>query len=709
MDGFSERYEFDAPSHVVDLKELQNSEFSDDKWFEQQAGGADGPHPLLSSPDCPIVRCGSPSMPSAAESQVKRDVDTDPSSSTTSPSNIVTCWGAKVMKTNAQSRRKTTGNQPPARQSRVSKRTSGSATEASAAPPSKKHRLSASARSVRKSTRILHRGAQLRATATHATASNTANTEPASSEEQELARIRSLQREVALHRKKNEASYKAALVGAPLPKKTVLSTTVPKEFHFSTDARVKTSSISSTVEKDICLKKAKPRKGATVPKPFNLSTGSKRKMDERETYVPMAQQIERFQKRTPDRYHLRSRRSQETGPLPVKADHPTLTMPHTPKLMTRQRNRLATVKSSAELEAEEVDKLQNFKFKALELNRKILQNAEALKKPPVKESTVPESFELQIEKRLQEKQAVKKSNRQEDEEKPHSFKAQPVSKKILEGVVGLPCKKPLHPTVPESPAFALKNRVRVDRKVDEEKPPSPVKSSQVPHFGLPFQPRLPENHQVEVRPFSFDERDRERRVLKEKRLEEQRHGEVLQFKAQPLPDFDAVVLPEKKMLEPTKPEPFKLLLDERGAAKNSRWEQMIKEEQKRQEEAASFKARPNTVTHKEPFQPRKECRTAVGSHSSTVVEAFELSTERRARERQEFERMANEKEALRAHMEEEQRREKEQREKEEIAMLRQQQVHKAQPIRRYKPVEVKQSDVLLTIPQSPNFSDRFRL
>lgn len=48
------------------------------------------------------------------------------------------------------------------------------------------------------------------------------------------------------------------------------------------------------------------------------------------------------------------------------------------------------------------------------------------------------------------------------------------------------------------------------------------------------------------------------------------------FKAQPLPDFHEVVLPEKKVAEPTKPEPFKLLLDERGAAKNDRWEQMVR-------------------------------------------------------------------------------------------------------------------------------------
>lgn len=46
------------------------------------------------------------------------------------------------------------------------------------------------------------------------------------------------------------------------------------------------------------------------------------------------------------------------GPSPVKGDHLKLTQPHTPHLMTKQRSRPPTVKSSADLEAEEVDRLQ---------------------------------------------------------------------------------------------------------------------------------------------------------------------------------------------------------------------------------------------------------------------------------------------------------------------------------------------------------------
>ncbi|XP_029912632.1 targeting protein for Xklp2 isoform X2 [Myripristis murdjan] len=708
-------YEFDAPSRVIDFKALDDADNAD-SWFEEQASGADA---YLATPirhDLAFGGTDKPDVPTAVVTpHVKKDMDAGPKNSSP-PSNIVTSWG------DAQPKRKTSA-QPTAQPSRVLKRKE--ATSGPAAPPVKKHRSSESIarvrpfhprgrssanRPARRSSVNIRRSGRRNSRAVPKTRDAVASTSAHqnTSEEQELERIRNLQKEVAEHRKRNEASFKAALAGSQPTKKLALSTTVPKEFHFSTDARVKTDTASSANDKEGDfvgqLRKHAPTttkalKGATVPKPFNLSTGNKRKVEESAAYVPMAQQIEQFERRTPTRYHLRSRQSQERGPSPVKSDHLKITQPHTPQLMTRQRSRPATAKSSAELEAEEVEKLNQFKFKALELNRKILENALKPKKPAVKEPTVPEGFKLQIEKRLQERQTKKP---QEAEEKP-GFHAQPLPTKMLEGVVGVPEKRVLHPTVPESPAFALKKRVRMDHKVEEVKQPSPVKAKPVPHFGLPFQPRLPEKNNVEVCPFSFEERERERRALKEKRLEGMRNEEAPKFKAQPLPDFDAVVLPPKKVLEPTKPEPFRLLIDERGATKTERWEQTLKEEQKRQEEAAIFKARPNNIIHKEPFQPKKESRPAL------VAEPFELSTERRAREWQEFERLASEKEAIRARLEEEQRREEEEREKEEIAKMRQEQVHKAQPIRRYKPVSLKKSDMALTVPQSPNFSDRFRL
>ncbi|XP_029576006.1 targeting protein for Xklp2 isoform X2 [Salmo trutta] len=670
-------YEFDAPSHVIDFNAL-DTEDNADIWFE------------------------------APSTSLGPTADSLSMSLATLP-NIVTSWGNKPAPVAALPKRKG----PPAQPRRVSKRKEAACNEeewhtAPQVPPVKKQRRSSSlpprrSLSVRTTVRLNSRAA----TRARRVAAAPTTTQHKSSEQQEMERIKTLQKEVADQRKRNEASYRAAMAGSQPPKKLTLATTVPKEFNFSTDGRVKVGTLAPYMELDFTaqLRKhpsspAKASNGTTVPKPFNLSTGSKRKLEDPAPYVPMAQQIEQFQRRTPTRYHLRSRQSHQRGPSPVKSEQLKITHPHTPQLMTRQRCRPTTVKSSAELEAEELEKLQQFKFKALELNRRILEGAQNPKKPTVKESTRPEGFHLHMDKRLTDRNASKKP---EEPEEQHTFHSRPLPVRILEEVVGVPEKKVLCPTVPESPAWALKKKVRIDRKVEEVKPPAPLKAHAAPHFGLPFQPKLQDKTQMDVCPFSFEERECERRLLKEKRLEELRHEEVPKFKAQLLLDFHERVLPEKKVAEPTKPEPFKLLIDERGAVKHDRWEQMVKEEQKHQAEAATFKARPNMVTHKEPFIPKKENRAVL------VPERFQLSTERRAKERLEFDQALSEKEALRARIEGEQRREQEEREKEDMARLRLEQVHKAQPVRRYKQLELKKSDVTLTVPQSPNFSDRFRI
>lgn len=121
-----------------------------------------------------------------------------------------------------------------------------------------------------------------------------------------------------------------------------------------------------------------------MPKPFNLSRGTKRRVEETSTFVPMAQLIQQFQKRTPTRYHLRSRKDQDkgtclcvpasarlqtmcdanasycrlSGPSPVKGEHLKLTHPVTPHLVTKQRSRPPTTKGQAELEAEELSRLR---------------------------------------------------------------------------------------------------------------------------------------------------------------------------------------------------------------------------------------------------------------------------------------------------------------------------------------------------------------
>ncbi|XP_073669129.1 targeting protein for Xklp2 isoform X2 [Paramisgurnus dabryanus] len=718
--GSADTYTLDCPNHVIEsIDDFLDLKDNADQWFDLKAAPQTGAMEQLITPS----RTTKPfaetldDRPKAMVAPMVKQGETMISESTSAnpPSNIVTSWGnGRTTAAPAQNHKAV-----PAQPRRVSKRPvpKNDKPTAPTTPPAVKKRRSSTSRSARRSSAVRN-SVRLRnkpvATKTSAAISHDVSahnaTQQKSTEQQEMERIEALQKEVAEHRRKNEASYRAALAGSQPPKKQVLSTTIPKEFNFRSDARLKNHTDGSSME-DHTYKEMnfnsqlrkhpssplKAPKGTTIPKPFNLSRG-KRKLEEAGSYVPMAQQIEQFEKRTPTRYHLRSRQTQERGPSPVKTDKLKITHPKTPQLMTRQRHRPTTMKSTAEIEAEEAEKLRQFKFRALELNRKILQEAIVPKKPAVKEATRPEGFQLEIEKRLHERHANKKPDEPED----HTFHSRPLPTRILEEVVGVPEKRVLNPTVPESPAFALKNRVRIEKKPEEEKPPAPIKALAVPHF-LPFQPKIPVKSQLEMCPFSFEERERERRAMKEKKLEELRNEEVPKFKAQPLPDFHEVHLPEKKVLEPTKPAPFKLMADERGAVKGERWEQMMREELKHQAEAACFKARPNMITHKEPFVPKKENRSIL------VPEGFQLLTERRAKERLEFEKELCEKEALKARMEEERAREQEEREKEEIARLRQEQVHKAQPIKHYKPVEVKKSGAALTVPQSPNFSDRFRM
>lgn len=53
-----------------------------------------------------------------------------------------------------------------------------------------------------------------------------------------------------------------------------------------------------------------------------------------------------------------------------------------------------------------------------------------------------------------------------------------------------------------------------------------IKANPMPHYGVPFKPKVPEQRHVEVCPFSFDARDRERLIQKEKKIEELQKEEV---------------------------------------------------------------------------------------------------------------------------------------------------------------------------------------
>ncbi|NXR78219.1 TPX2B protein, partial [Pycnonotus jocosus] len=743
------RYSFDVPNICIDFATLNEDDVHNaDSWFDQKANlenvppaenlaGVSHCSPAFSKPD--VILSSVPSQ-EVAMSKLACDGEAECAQGNAVPQNIIgslATWRAAAPaeapqrpgRKLATKQGKTQQRKQPGRIK--AEKIANTVDNKEGVPPLKKMRISGSREKVTEESTKSEplqdpdlspgRGkSKLTMPSTPTMLKRTKpSSKPKSTEEQELEKMQQLQQEVMELRKKNEESLKAAIAGAGQPmKRPVGQVTKPVDFHFCTENRIKQNVESQPgneyKELDFAavLRKHPPSpvrmpKGPTVPKPFNLSQGNKRKFEEATTeYVSFAEQVEAFQKRTPPRYHLRSRKSEEgsVSKKPVKA---RLTHPKTPVLRTKQRLRPVTCKTAAELEAEEIEKIQQYKFKAREVNHKIFEGGPLLpKKPSVKELTQPIGFQLEIEKRIQERESKK-----QQEEERFEFHSRPCPTKILEDVVGVPEKKALPVTVPKSPAFTLRSRTRVSGREEEKEKEevAVIKANPMPHYGVPFKPKMPEQRHVEVCPFSFDARDRERQIQKEKKIEELQKEEVPKFKALPLPFFDEVKLPEKKVKTPTQPEPFHLQVDERGAAKLQSWKQQLKEDLKRQKEAACFKARPNTVVYQEPFVPKKEHKMLSESLSGSVVpESFELATERRAKERQEFEKRLADAEALREKYEEQIRQQQEEREKEEVAKLRQDMVHKANPIRKYRSVEVKPSDQPLTMPKSPNFSDRFR-
>ena len=83
-----------------------------------------------------------------------------------------------------------------------------------------------------------------------------------------------------------------------------------------------------------------------------------------EEYVPTAEYVFKFQTKTPERFRTTSRRSHL--PVPASADETARssqietiqTFPQTPNLQTKARARPTTVKSSTELEEEELAQLR---------------------------------------------------------------------------------------------------------------------------------------------------------------------------------------------------------------------------------------------------------------------------------------------------------------------------------------------------------------
>ncbi|KAG8185563.1 hypothetical protein JTE90_017567 [Oedothorax gibbosus] len=447
-------------------------------------------------------------------------------------------------------------------------------------------------------------------------------------------------------------------------KRNTMRVTVPKPFQFQTDKRLKsktTDEINIYEKKDFVSELRhnsvlKPHKQPhlTRPQPFNLTEAKKRKYED--PYLSMAEKIAAFQKKTPERYHSSSNKEYQ----PQAHWNPPKLVAKTPNLQACKRRRVAHVISKEEQENKEIEEMKAYEFHARPVDPKIYRQPLALRSQPTNK-TKPKDFRLKTTQRaVMHLRSRTKSNKEK-----FVFKARPVPKAILSG-----------PTAQEE----LLQQKEAQKKRTSSAPSVPC---------VPYVKR-----RTEIQPFSFDKADRERFAEKEKKIQEEieRESKPFVFHAQPI--LEPPPLPVIPKQPPTEVKPFNFLLDNRVLKSNYL---------SFDTNNTTFKARPATVLRKEPFIPEKPPKQEI------EIKEFNLYTDKRASDRQHLKEIQEQEEQAMQQALMEQKARDEERERQELIQLRREIVHKANPIRHYKPVELQPSSIPLTQPESPNFETDKRI
>ncbi|XP_031255372.1 protein TPX2 isoform X1 [Pistacia vera] len=464
---------------------------------------------------------------------------------------------------------------------------------------------------------------------------------------------------------------------------------------------------------------------------FCTSVASKSNKEDRKVYVrerelpfvSMAEMMKKFNSSTRDLS------------LPhVHKKALTLTRPKEPELETSQRVRSVRVKSTAELEEEMMAKIP--KFKARPLNKKIME-APTLPAPPrsTRQPTEFQEFHLETMARANQNTetssvaSTEVSRRQkqwkpclteprspalntllrarpptvkssaelelEELEKAPKFKARPLNKKIFEskGELGIFCNAKKHVTKPQEFHFSINERI----------PPAAAVVDMFDKLSLNSEPRydkpLPRN--TKPNPFHLytEERgaEKERKFVVEvvhKQLEEER-ARIRKANPYPYTTDYPVIPPKPEPKQYTKPEPFQLESLVRHEDEMQREMEERKKKEKDEAQMRMFKAQP--VLQEDPIPVPEKVRKPL-----TEVKGFNLHLEHRVVERAEFDQKIKEKEMMYKRYREETEAARMMEEEKALKQLRRTLVPHARPVPNFdQPFCPQKSSKESTKPKSP--------
>lgn len=442
----------------------------------------------------------------------------------------------------------------------------------------------------------------------------------------------------------------------------------------------------------------------------------KHRMSTNKKYISLAEAVSRFQNETPKRFHTRSSKA-NNGSVSLNISKLTQnrlkpTIPISPALVSKNRTRPVTALSREEREKLEMEEMKKYQIKANPIPPSVLRGSRVMTKNNVAK-----------------KPTAATRNSTQSNEKTN----------IL---------RPKSPLPHRDKVSGPKNVVTKVLVTD----PSgiTVEREEITFFGVPKDTSVTKNV-TRIMPFSFEARNKDLQIKKEQRLKSLQEAKKTkaEFHARPVPNFSKPPTPSAKQQNSKKsilPCPFSF--DDRNKKALEKKEQLVKQVLEEDKRARVFRANPAPVfkpvmirgrskehllakdktvseqvedqENKEPNVDSSKLEKENISKSKNAVSTVDkqkvplkaypmmLNTDKRAKERYEFDEKMKRKE-----MEDEAKRQEAEKkrlesEKEMKAKLRKLTELKANPMPTYKPLTIIKATKPLTNPQSPAFASKLR-
>ncbi|KAK4409290.1 protein TPX2 [Sesamum angolense] len=428
-----------------------------------------------------------------------------------------------------------------------------------------------------------------------------------------MRKFQSGTREVSLPR---TSSLSQSDISGANPRKPKLTLTRPKTPEFETSQRVRSVKIKSSTELEEEMMAKIPKFKA---RPLNKKIFEAPTLPPLPRSAPQPPEFKEFHLETMSRANQNAETSTVASTESIESHQwkPHLTAPKSPVLQTSLRARPPRIKSSEELEKEELENIPQ--FKARPLNRKIFESKGdmGIFCNSKKQVTIPQEFHFAIDKRIPPPTAVVDLfDKLSISSEPHQEK--PLPKNTT--------PNPFHLHTEERGADKEKRMVEelMQKQLEEERARVP-KAHPYPYTtDYPVIPPKPEPKPcTKPEPFQLESLMRHeeemQREMEEKRRREMEEAQMRIFKAQPILKEDPIPVPEKVRRPLTEVQEFNLNVDHRAVDR-------AEFDNKMEEEKALKQLRRTLVPHAKPvpnfdhpFLPQKSAKEVTKAKSPKLL------------------------------------------------------------------------------------------